>query len=226
MKPSRHIPRLGMNRVELSQSIGVSVVTIDNMVAEGFLPPPKQWHSRKIWVVSEVEKAMLNWPTKDGESHIPFVWEEETLSPLEKWKKDRDRAEASSPDDRTARSRLDNPDYIVAEHYRKLGFDPKTMGSEEYTALYKKAEDKWRASLPSKPIGKREKHALEVLSLHGVGVFVACIEIKGCGSDTEERLIARKFIETRNHPTFTNQISHYALTEAGMAAWKKIERER
>ncbi|TMU91526.1 hypothetical protein [Brucella haematophila] len=89
----------------------------------------------------------------------------------------------------------------------------------------KKAEDKWRASLPSKPIGKREQHALEVLSLHGVGVFVACIEIKGCGSDTEERLIARKFIETRNHPTFTNQISHYALTEAGMAAWKKIERE-
>lgn len=91
MKPSRHIPRLGMNRVELSQSIGVSVDTIDRMVEDGFLPPPKKWHNRNIWVISEVEKAMLNWPTKAGESHIPFAWEEETMSPYERWKAGRDR---------------------------------------------------------------------------------------------------------------------------------------
>lgn len=204
------------------------MVTIDNMVAEGFLPPPKQWHNRKIWVVSEVEKAMLNWPTKDGESHIPLVWEEEQLSPLEKWKRDQEREKSTEKAPLTkgskTQSRLDSPDRIVAEHYRKLGFDPKTMDEQEYTALYKKAEDEWRASIPSKPVGKREKHALEALSVYGVGVFVECAHIKGCGSDTGERLIARKFIETRNHPTFKNQVSHYALTLAGMDAWKKIER--
>jgi len=69
MKPLRHIPRLGMNRAELSQSIRVSPNTIDEMVKDGFLPPPKVWHTRKIWIVSEVESAMIDWPEQTVSSN-------------------------------------------------------------------------------------------------------------------------------------------------------------
>lgn len=61
----RPVPRLGLNRNEVALALGVSVNTVDLMVAEGFLPPPRRWHSRKIWIVSEIEIAMLEWPV-DG----------------------------------------------------------------------------------------------------------------------------------------------------------------
>ncbi|MBB3385569.1 MULTISPECIES: hypothetical protein [unclassified Rhizobium] len=62
----RSVPRLGLNRAELALSIGVSVNTVDKMVEEGALPPPRKWHTRKIWIVSEIEVAMLEWP-QDGD---------------------------------------------------------------------------------------------------------------------------------------------------------------
>ncbi len=58
----RVIPRLGLNRSELALAIGVSANTVDKMVEEGALPPPRKWHTRKIWIVSEIEAAMLEWP--------------------------------------------------------------------------------------------------------------------------------------------------------------------
>ncbi|MCV9997301.1 hypothetical protein OE766_03490 [Pararhizobium sp. YC-54] len=68
MPPSsqtRNIPRLGLNRNELALAIGVSVNTVDKMVQDGALPPPRKWNTRKIWIVSEVEASMLEWPA-DG----------------------------------------------------------------------------------------------------------------------------------------------------------------
>jgi predicted DNA-binding transcriptional regulator AlpA len=62
---NRLVPRIGLNRAELAIAIGVSPNTIDRMVEEGALPPPRKWHSRKIWIVTEVEAAMLEWPS-DG----------------------------------------------------------------------------------------------------------------------------------------------------------------
>ena len=55
----RPIPRLGLSRTELAVAIGVSTGSVDQMVSEGVLPPPRRWHSRKIWLVAEVE-AYLN----------------------------------------------------------------------------------------------------------------------------------------------------------------------
>lgn len=55
----RSNPRLGLNRSELAFAVGVSPNTIDKMVSEGTLPHPRKWHSRKIWIVAEVEAAML-----------------------------------------------------------------------------------------------------------------------------------------------------------------------
>jgi hypothetical protein len=36
------------------------------MVKEGFLPKPRKWHTRKIWLVSEIETALYEWPTDDS----------------------------------------------------------------------------------------------------------------------------------------------------------------
>lgn len=55
----RSVPRLGLNRAELALSIGVSA----KMVEQGALPHPRRWHSRKIWIVAEVEAAMMLWPS-------------------------------------------------------------------------------------------------------------------------------------------------------------------
>lgn len=62
---SRPVPRLGLNRAEVAIAIGVSVNTVDLMVEEGFLPPPRKWHSRKVWLVPEIVAAMAEWP-EDG----------------------------------------------------------------------------------------------------------------------------------------------------------------
>ncbi len=51
---SRNVPRLGLNRSEVALAIGVSVNTVDLMVEEGFLPRPRKWHSRKVWLVGEM----------------------------------------------------------------------------------------------------------------------------------------------------------------------------
>lgn len=63
---SRLVPRLGLNRSEVALSIGVSPNTVDLMVKEGFLPKPRKWHTRKIWIVSEIEAALHEWPTDDS----------------------------------------------------------------------------------------------------------------------------------------------------------------
>lgn len=57
-----YVPRLGLNRTEVALAIGVSVNTVDLMVTEGYLPRPRKWHSRKVWLVSEIAAAMSEWP--------------------------------------------------------------------------------------------------------------------------------------------------------------------
>lgn len=59
----RPIVRIALTEVALA--IGVSAASADQMVAEGALPPPRKWHSRKLWLVSEVE-AYLNERPVDG----------------------------------------------------------------------------------------------------------------------------------------------------------------
>lgn len=62
----RSVPRLCLNRAEVAMSIGVSPNTVDEMVREGFLPKPRRWHTRKVWIVSEIEAAMSEWPTDES----------------------------------------------------------------------------------------------------------------------------------------------------------------
>ncbi len=62
---NRHVPRLSLNRAEVALALGFSVNTVDEMVDEGYLPPPKRWHTRKVWLISEIEAFMSEWPA-DG----------------------------------------------------------------------------------------------------------------------------------------------------------------
>lgn len=64
---SRPVPRLGLSRAEVAIAIGVCGNTVDQMVAEGFLPPPRRWHKRKVWLVSDVEAAMRAWPEDEAQ---------------------------------------------------------------------------------------------------------------------------------------------------------------
>lgn len=59
---SRNVPRLGLNRAEVAAAIGVSANTVDLMVQEGYLPRPRKWHTRKVWLVSDIVAAMASWP--------------------------------------------------------------------------------------------------------------------------------------------------------------------
>lgn len=57
------VPRIALSRADLCIALGVCGNSIDQMVAEGFLPPARQWHKRKMWIVHEVQAALLEWPT-------------------------------------------------------------------------------------------------------------------------------------------------------------------
>lgn len=65
---SQTVPRFLLNRTEIAIALGVSPTTIDVMVQEGRLPPPRTWHSRKFWRVSEIEAATSEWPM-EGSTH-------------------------------------------------------------------------------------------------------------------------------------------------------------
>ena len=168
------------------------------MVSEGVLPPPRSWHSRKIWLVSEVEAYLNEWPT-DGE--LPGVSSTDWLAGLDR------------PGDFNASAKPDP----LQQHYESIGFDPKTMSQEDYRRLYAEAQTRWRASIPNLPLNKLEMRALGQLALRGPGVFVPFNKIKGCGPGTQERLVARGFMEAKFRDSDPDRIGGYILTEKGFS---------
>lgn len=79
---ARKVPRIGLNRSEVALAIGFSANTVDLMVAEGFLPKPRVWHSRKVWLVSEIEASMSEWP-EDG---VPLSKGEKDVDDGDSWR--------------------------------------------------------------------------------------------------------------------------------------------
>jgi len=63
---SRPIPRFALNETELAIALGVGVSTVRDMVEAGRLPRPKLWGRRRLYLVTEIDAALLEWPT-DGE---------------------------------------------------------------------------------------------------------------------------------------------------------------
>lgn len=117
---------------------------------------------------------------------------------------------------------ITDPAHPTKQWYDRIGFDPITMGPDEMKRLTDEAEARWRASIPGTPLGKRERRTLSQLVQYGIGVPIPPMKVKDCGPDTEERLKARGYLETRTHKQFPDRIDSYILTEAGRNAWQNL----
>lgn len=120
---------------------------------------------------------------------------------------------------------VDNPDDPVKKWYDKLGFDPRTMGREDMKRLQNEADARWRASIPSKPLGKLERVALKQMAEHGPNKKVHWRDAKNLGIATGERLSARGFLQVVMHSEDPSRFDHYVLTDEGFKAWQKIQEE-
>ncbi|MGX9390482.1 helix-turn-helix transcriptional regulator [Nitrobacteraceae bacterium UC4446_H13] len=202
----RPIIRLALSRVEVALAIGVSVTSVDQMVVEGALPPPRKWHSRKLWLVAEIEAHLNDLPIEGQEREDPYEkWKDRQFEPIQR---EPVKGAGGNPT-------ITDP---IKKYYDGLGFDPATMGKEDLWRLTDAARERWKASIPNTPLGKRESEALTQLAAHGVGIAVSFSQVKNCGLDTVDRLLARGFIETRSSTKFPDRISSCVLTEAGMRA--------
>lgn len=66
MTLERPVPSIGMKLHQVALALDVSPNTVLKMVEEGRLPPPRQWHSLRIWRTAEIDAALAEWPS-DGE---------------------------------------------------------------------------------------------------------------------------------------------------------------
>ncbi|WP_234906236.1 AlpA family transcriptional regulator [Rhizobium rhizogenes] len=208
---SRSVPRLGLSRAEVALSIGVSVNTVDKMVEEGALPLPRKWHTRKIWIVAEVEAAMMRW-SSDGPSGD---------NDDDDWTMD-DGLEGRD-DEPKKKVAINYPGFNtprdpMKEYYDKLGFDPATMEHADLVRLQNEAHQRWIAEIPSLPLNKLEGKVLAQFAVFGANIKISSSDIKHCGPDTEERLLARGFIKTFPMVKYPDRIGFYMLTDAGFDA--------
>jgi hypothetical protein len=152
-----------------------------------------------VWLVSEVEAYLSDWPAADGGATIR--WDDPDPEPAKK-------GPSGHPIVK------DGP---LKVWHDRLGFDPKTMTEADYSRLHAKAEAKWRAAIPTLPLTKLEKRSLEQLAQYGPGVTVAQNKIKGCGASTQERLQARGFIDVKYRDGEPDRVEGYILTEKGFS---------
>ncbi len=210
----RPIVRLAFSRSEVALSIGVSAGSVDQMVEEGVLPPPRKWHSRKLWLVSEVE-AYLNELPIDGEGQSTRRFGDRLGEAS--WEPKSEPVKGSG-----GYVIITDPDHPLKKHYDQLGFDPAAMGQDDMSRLMAAAEARWKQSILGTPLGKRERSVLEQLARHGAGVMVDFRTIKNCGPDTSDRLAARGFIEIRHQKANPDRLAGYILTNSGLKAWQAI----
>ena len=76
---TRPVPRLALNRTEVAIALGLSADSIDRMVDEGVLPPPRRWHKRKLWLVAEIEAFLTELPAD------ALDVDQESAGPQEDW---------------------------------------------------------------------------------------------------------------------------------------------
>jgi|UPI00056580EE predicted DNA-binding transcriptional regulator AlpA len=142
---SRNVPRLGLNRSEVALAIGVSVNTVDLMVEEGFLPRPRKWHSRKVWLVAEVAATMSEWPedgipkqredADDGDGRRASAWQTWPISDLPYVEKNKIRHGTTR--------------YYLRIDGARICRLPDDINSEEFTSTY------WKAHKAAKPAMER-----------------------------------------------------------------------
>ncbi len=202
----RPLIRLALNATEVALAIGVSVASVEQMVRERALPPPRKWHSRKLWLVTEVEAYLSEWP-REGDIEVD-TWAD-VVTPTAK------------PTSRSTVKIAHDSDDPLQRWYAQIGYDPTTMSHEDHQRLLRENEARWRASIPGTRLHKIEKDAL--LRFHEqhieVGRLVSHRKFR-LGWVTGERLEARGFIEI--HRGETDRNDGYVLTQAGSDAAKEL----
>jgi hypothetical protein len=78
--------------------------------------------------------------------------------------------------------------------------------------------EEFKAHIATKPLNQRELAALALLARTGVGKSVSPHQVK-IGLETQERLEARGYIETRPKEKFPDRVGYYILTADGSKAW-------
>lgn len=201
--PRQHtlLPR-GLSRVEAAEYIGISATKFDELVRDGRMPGPKAIDSRRVWDRHQIDRHFEELP--DVEEKNP-------------WDKISEK-KAPTPDTERKLPIIPETD----AHYKWLGFDPATMTGDDYTRLFKEAQERWKASIPGAPLNVRERRALNQLAAYGVGARAKDSAIKDCGPGTLDRLMARGFVETQNQEKYPDRLEYLILTAAGMKAWEEL----
>jgi hypothetical protein len=166
-----------------------------------------------VVVEQEVDGVIIRVRPFHGD--IPEAWQAPTT--LDNWPDGNvetafDNAKGNS----SGKKRPVNP---LKEWYDSLGYDPDTMDRADLGRLMDEAHERWKLQIPGTKLLRRERQALARLSAHGPNVKVKADDIK-CGPDTEERLLARGFIETFPQEKFPDRVGAYMLTDAGYEAGK------
>jgi len=209
----RPIVRLALSRAEVALAIGVSIGSIDTMVTEGVLPKPRRWHSRKLWLVSEIEAHLNDWPI-DGESE--WNAEAELNKVIGSYAAVK---EVKGAGGYTIPASKDDP---LHQYYEDIGFDPRTMDQEDMRRLTAAEKARWAGSIPGTPLNKREISVLKQFPNYPAGTLINGNALKGAGWQTAEMLQARGFLEIVYEPGEQPRVKGHLITVEGMAAAAKL----
>jgi hypothetical protein len=111
----------------------------------------------------------------------------------------------------------------LRKYYDKLGFDPHTMDDADMRRLHDEADAKWEAAVPGSPLQKREITTLLQLLPAGLSGKTDRNGLKSCRWDTEQRLLARGFIQTLPSEKYPQQVGYFVITQAGYEAARALE---
>ncbi len=146
--------------------------------------------------------------------------DEASSAALDKWLREEG---AQNSSERSSKRKV--PKDPIKEWHDSIGFDPKTMTAADKKRLLEEAEQRWLATIPSRPMLKSEKSVLRQLSDYGVGVQVDPRQVKSCGPGTEQRLKVRGYIELHMMVEFPDRVDAVSLTPSGLAAAKELDSE-
>lgn len=173
--------------IKAAENTGAIVqVDLKTLVATIF-PAVKSTSSRNV----TPNRQLSSTPIWRGKEH----WDDEVveLTPLQKWKLE-NKQETTARKGAGGFDIIDDPRHPLAVWYEKIGFDPRTMNKTDLERLKAEAEQRWKASIRDKKIGKREWAVLKQLVKAGVGTRMHEAKVPGSGIDTLERLVARGFV--------------------------------
>jgi predicted DNA-binding transcriptional regulator AlpA len=204
MKEKEQLPGWprGLSRKLAASYIGVSAGLFDEMVRDGRMPRATHINRRLVWDIRLIDRAFESLSGADESD--PYVAAVERALPKERRFGDRLLAGQKAIDEKWC-----PPEY---EKYR---------GEDWFKTAKFYKEGEWEALIRSRPLGIREKRALEG---YFCGKGQSKVEVNGAGPGTIDRLVARGFIEVVAERG-EGRMPYYGITPAGEIAWQALSDE-